>query len=362
MSSYLSQPKAPTQIIKPQHKEGAWDYYPLRVNRIIRETDDACSIIFEIPEDLRELFSYEAGQYLTINIELNGESKSRCYSLASSPATDEEIKITVKAVPGGEVSVWSNTELKEGDIVKVMPPGGRFVLKQGVSSILMFSGGSGITPSFSILKTALATTDRRVKLLYANRDKQSIIFRDELEKIQQQYPEQFELIHNLDDENGFVDSALVKSVISGWESAECYICGPDPFMDVIENSLLEGRFEHQHIHMERFTAPALETEAAALEESEIEVVPEKVTIIFKGETLETPYKSGDTLLEAARRIGVRLPVACKLGNCATCIAKVEEGSVRMKVNNVLTPDEVEEGYILVCQSIPTARRVTIEYE
>lgn len=344
-----------------------FDYYPLKISRLIRETADACSVVFDIPHAFRELFSYRSGQYLTLRINVEGEVLERCYSLSSSPAVENEIKVTVKAVEHGRMSNWINNTLREGDVIEVMPPAGRFCLRDNElrehqADLLLFSAGSGITPCISILKTALAQSARKVRMLYANRDEQSIIFRDELIALRSQYPVRFELIHSLDVVNGFVNAELVTSVAAGMANAECFICGPGPFMDVVESTLLGAGFARQSVLVERFTVDQSDVAETAQAIQSNEAVAEVVTIVMDGKSRQLTYKVGDTLLEAARRDGIRLPFSCRLGNCATCIAKVTEGSVRMKQNNVLTEEEVAEGYVLVCQSIPTAKRVTVEYD
>lgn len=341
---------------------GRFDYYPLRVARLVRETADATSIVFDIPASLRQLFSYSSGQYLTLRTRVGGETLERCYSLSSAPTVDSDVKVTVKAVEQGRMSNWVNRELHEGATVEVMPPAGRFCLRDNDADLLLFSGGSGITPCISILETALAGSSRRVRMLYANRDQASVIFAAELAQLQQRYPDRFELIHNLDVEQGFVDAAKVKAATAGMTSADCFICGPGPFMDIVEKTLLELGFHRDKVLLERFTADgAVEDDVGQLPAVETDEV-ESITIVYQGKPRTMSYKPGDTLLESARREGLRLPFSCRLGNCATCIAKVTEGSARMKINNVLTEDEVEEGYILVCQAIPTAKAVTIKYD
>jgi 3-ketosteroid 9alpha-monooxygenase subunit B len=341
---------------------GRFDYYPLRVARLVRETADASSIVLDIPASLRELFSYQSGQYLTLRTRVAGETLERCYSLSSAPSVDNEVKVTVKAVEKGRMSNWVNRELSEGSTVEVMPPAGRFCLRDNNADLLLFSGGSGITPCISILKTALAGGSRKVRMLYANRDRASVIFAAELEQLQQRYPDRFELIHNLDVDQGFVDAAKVKAAAAGMTSADCFICGPGPFMDIVEKTLLELGYPREKVLLERFASDgAVEDDVGQLPAIDDEAV-ETINIVFQGKTRTLSYKAGDTLLESARREGLRLPFSCRQGNCATCIAKVTEGSARMKINNVLTDDEVKEGYILACQAVPTAKTVTVKYD
>lgn len=341
---------------------GHFDYYPLRVDRIVRETADACSVVLEIPESLGDLFNYKAGQYLTLRVEIDGELFERCYSLASSPAVDSVYKITVKAVAEGRVSSWINTRLQEGAIINVMPPHGRFCLRENSADLLFFSGGSGITPCISILKTALATSDRKIRLLYANRDLDSVIFHEELKNLQSKYSGRFDLIDHLDSDSGFVTPHLVQSIADEMGSPDIYICGPGPFIKVVETTLLESGFDRHKIFVEHFLA---DTEEKAETSVDIEVereVPESVTLIVNNRAHDVPYRQGDTLLEAAQEQGVRYPFACRIGSCATCLGRLVEGKVHMMVNNVLTDEEVAEGLVLVCQSIPLSKTITVKYE
>src|SRR5580704_6322714 len=157
------------------------EYYALSVKRVIQETADSCSLVFEIPGDLRDRFAYKAGQFLTFRIPVAGQPLLRCYSMSSSPDTDPDMKVTIKRIVEGRVSNWINDRVRQGDILQATAPAGRFCLRDRSIPIIAFSGGSGITPVISIIKTALATTSRPIKLLYANRDKDSIIFANELD-------------------------------------------------------------------------------------------------------------------------------------------------------------------------------------
>ncbi len=341
---------------------GHFDYYPLPVARIIRETDDACSLVFDIPPQLQGLFSYKAGQYLTLRATVNGEQVERCYSLSSSPHTDTEHRVTVIAIADGRLSNWLNTRLREGDVIEVMPANGRFCLRDNGADLLMYCAGSGITPCLSIVKTALATSTRNIRMLYANRDRASIIFADELAALQNQYPERFELIHNLDVENGFVTGELVRSVAADRPKADCYICGPGPFMEIVESTLLAAGVDRHNLFIERFLADDKTVESDTAAPSDSDETPETVTVILGSQHIQLTYKQGDTLLDTARDQGLGLPFSCRIGACATCIAKVVEGRVHMVANHVLSDEEVADGYVLVCQSLPLTRHVAIKYQ
>jgi len=216
-----------------------------------------------------------------------------------------------------------------------------------------FSGGSGITPVFSLIKTALVTTPRRVRLLYANRDRDSIIFRDALDALAAEHPDRLEVVHRLDVEHGFVDADAVRPFIDG--AADSYICGPGPFMDIVEGALLGAGIAADRIHIERFT-PA---EPDAVDESA--PVDAQITIELDGRKDTTSHHPGATILQTARQMGMSPPFSCESGSCASCMARLLEGTVEMRVNNALTPEEVEEGWVLTCQSVPTSSSVHVVY-
>lgn len=332
-------------------------YHDLRVARIIRETHDASSIVFEIPADLGEAFQYEAGQFLTLEVPYEGKKLFRCYSLASSPAVDKEHKVTVKRVVDGRISNWANDSLKEGDTVTVLPPAGDFVLTNESNEIILFSGGSGITPCISIVKTALATTSRKLRLFYANRDQNSVIFDEELKSLLAAHGDRLSITHRLDDTDGFLDGSGVRAFLDGTTDASFYICGPGPFMDVVENELQSLSIPPAQIHIERFSSPA---DGETLAPAEGEALG-KAIVHLDGAAHEVEVHDEETILAACKRAGLEPPFSCESGFCGCCMAKIKDGSADMKVNDFLSPEEVEEGWVLTCQGLVKAGRFEIEY-
>ena len=220
--------------------EASGPYYDLRVADVIEETADAKSIVLEVPPALKERFAYESGQFLTFRVEVDGHRLVRCYSLASAPGIDPAHKVTVKRVVDGRASNWMNDSVAVGDTLEVMDPNGIFVLHDRETPIVLFSGGSGITPCISILKTALARTSRPIKLVYANRDDQSIIFKDELGALLSAHPDRLEIVHRLDDVHGFVDAARVVQEVGARQDADFYICGPGPFRQLVVELIVQA--------------------------------------------------------------------------------------------------------------------------
>jgi ferredoxin-NADP reductase len=332
----------------------AHGYHVVKVARVIRETADAATFVVDAA------FTYDAGQFLTFRVHVDGEPHVRCYSMSSAPAVDDELRVTVKRVPGGVVSNWMLDTLDAGDEVEVQAPAGFFRLTASDGDLVLFAAGSGITPVFSLLKTALATTDRRVRLLYANHDRDSVIFAGELDALVRQYGDRLDVVHRLDVEHGYVDAGAVAPFATG--DAEFYVCGPTPFMGVVEHALLAGGVDAGRIHVERFT-PADELVGAPASSPAADATgPATITIELDGKTGTTVHRAGSTILQTARELGLSPPFSCESGSCATCMARLVEGEVSMRVNNALLPDEVDEGWILTCQSLPASPSVHVVYE
>ncbi len=342
-------------------------YHTLRVKRVIRETHDACSFVLDVPDELQETFRYKPGQFCTFRVHLDGDEQLRSYSMSSAPETDRDLTITVKRVTGGQVSNWFLDHLSEGDAIELTKPAGVFCPQSAARPVLAFCGGSGITPVMSITKHVLATTERPVKLLYANRDPGSVIFGDAFAGLRARHPDRLEIRHHLDSDAGFLNAESIDAFVAGQREADFYICGPGAFMNLVESVLKDLGVEQDRVFIERFLVEQQEKDAAAEAgpvgaASDLQDVPNEVTVILGRKTVVVGYKPGDTLLETARRAGLRPPFSCESGNCATCMAFLKEGAAAMRVNNALTPEEVEEGWILTCQGLPRGQAVTVEYE
>lgn len=334
-------------------------FAPLRITRVVRETADAVSLVLDVPEQSSRRFRYEAGQFLTLRVTLGGRDLRRCYSMSSAPV-EGELRITVKRDPGGLVSNWINDHAAEGGQIHATPPEGRFILRgdlSGATDVVAFAGGSGITPIMSLARAAVDDPDRRIRLFYANRARDSVIFADPLDRLVAEHGDRMVLHKHFDEDAGVVEPAAIEAFIAPAGDAHYYVCGPGPFMDTVEKTLLAAGVKESRLHLERFTV-----EAAAPSAVEQSGVTEEVVIELDRQTTTASYRKGETLLQTVRSAGLRAPASCETGSCGTCMARVVEGTAHMLNNDALDDDEVEEGWVLTCQSLPTSRRVRMSYE
>jgi ring-1,2-phenylacetyl-CoA epoxidase subunit PaaE len=352
-------------------------FHALRVAEVVPETAEANSIRFEIPPELRERFTFKAGQHLTLRATIDGEEVRRNYSLCTAP-DEQDWMVTVKRIGGGLFSNWVGDNLKPGDMVDVMPPHGSFTSEFDAEKsrhLVGIAGGSGITPVMSLIKTMLRSEpNSRFTLLYGNRDSSSVIFLEALAGLKDKHLGRLELYHFLDAEeqdielfNGMLDrvrcdDAILSLVPDAAEVDGWFICGPGPMMDAAEGALLDRGIAKERIHIERFTAdrPA---GAVAREIAELQTRAEGVTVsvTLDGRTRKVPFTAGN-ILDSARASGLPAPFACKAGVCATCRAKVISGKVEMAARYGLTDEEIAAGYVLTCQSVPLGDGVAVDYD
>ena len=276
--------------------------------------------------------------------------------------TGEDLRITVKRDRDGVVSNWLNDTALPGNEIHALPPEGRFVLKDTDRDVIAFAGGSGITPVFSLLRSALISSTRNTRLFYANRDRDSVIFDEALASLNDSHSGRFVLHHHLDAERGFVTPAHVDAFVAGAEdtdAADYYICGPGPFMEIVQTALRAAGVPSDRVHLEHFEVAEMPVDPSA---AGGDTVTEEVTIELQKRTITVPYSRGDTLLQTARMAGLQAPSSCEVGSCGTCMARLTQGSARMINNDALEDDEVHDGWVLTCQSLPTSRTVRVVYE
>ncbi|WP_166365303.1 ferredoxin--NADP reductase [Pseudomonas akapageensis] len=350
-------------------EQSASGSYRLQVCAVIDETADARSLVFDVPESLRERFRYKPGQFLSFRVPCAGKLLTRCYSMASSPVCDARPKVTIKRVDGGRVSNWMNQQVQVGDWLEVLPPAGHFHLDERQADnerpLVLFGGGSGITPVFSILKSSLQTSARPIKLIYANRDEASVIFRDELRQLAKANPERLEVVHILDSVQGFLTDAQVRQLVRGHSAGDYFICGPGPFMDTVESTLLALGEAAVRIHVERFVSPPDPDEVLAQEAlaraAAADSACEALIVELDGQRHEIACRPGDTLLQSCKAAGLEVPFSCEEGFCGACMCTIQEGETQLARNDVLSAKELAEGWTLACQSRPTGARVRLKF-
>ncbi|KRW58444.1 ferredoxin--NADP reductase [Pseudomonas sp. TTU2014-080ASC] len=336
------------------------NYLELRVAQVVEETADACSLVFDVPRELAEAFRYQPGQFLTLRVPYGDDWLPRCYSLSSTPFVDEPLRVTIKRVADGRASNWLCDQVQAGSCLQVMRPAGVFVPKDLNGDLLLFGGGSGVTPVLSILRSALLKGSGRVVLIYANRDESSVIFRDELKALAQSHPSRLQVIHWLDSVQGIPSVEQLTELARPHAAAEAFICGPGPFMDSAFSALKALGMPSPRIHVERFVSLPGEGEEAVPVSSE-SAVAAQVSVTLDGEHYELDCKSDETLLMAMERAGLNPPNACRVGGCASCMCTLDKGSVDLLINDALDADELAEGWILCCQAVPTSDTLQIRF-
>jgi len=353
-------------------------FHKLKVRNVEKESEDCVSIEFEIPEDLKDAFQFKQGQNLTIKKILNGEELRRSYSICTSPF-ENKLKVAVKKAEGGVFSTWANAQLKIGDVLEILPPTGKFYTELNPSqkkNYVAFAAGSGITPILSIIKTTLVTEpESTFTLVYGNRTKTSIIFKEDLEALKDKFIDRFRVYHILSRElteapinNGRIDvdklELLFTKLIDQKSCDEFFVCGPEEMIFCIKRYLESRGVSTNKIHFELFTVPGQKRSEAESVKLEIEQGPKaKVSVKLDGIVFDFDlnYES-ESILDAALKQGADLPYACKGGVCTTCKAKLVEGEVSMDVNWGLEPDELAKGFILTCQSHPKTNKVVIDFD
>jgi ring-1,2-phenylacetyl-CoA epoxidase subunit PaaE len=352
-------------------------FHPLKIVDVARETDDAISLTLEPPREAAGAFMFTPGQHLTLRADIGGEDVRRTYSLCTAPG-DGPMRVAIKQVPGGRFSSWALESLKAGGAVEAMAPRGHFTwtfARDAKRHYLAIAAGSGITPVLSLIKTGLAREPAsRFTLLYGNRSSSSIMFLEELASLKDRYLGRLQVCHFLTAEfddielfNGRLDAArfddLLASLIDPAGIGAAFVCGPAAMMNAAETALLAAGVEQANILTERFQSDDGEAERPADKILREQAEGQRFEVRMDGRRRAILFDAGrGNILESARAAGLAAPFACKAGVCATCRAKLVAGEVQMRKNYGLSAEEVEQGYILTCQSIPKGEGVVIDYD
>jgi ring-1,2-phenylacetyl-CoA epoxidase subunit PaaE len=362
---------------KPEKKEESHNgphYFDLKVKEIVQETKDAISIVFEQPENK---INYKAGQFLTLIVPVEGKDVRRAYSLCSSPFVDADLAVTVKRVEKGIMSNWLPDNLKIGGRVKVMEPMGQFTSEFNAAKkrhLIMFAGGSGITPMMSIIKSILTQEPESiVSLIYCNRDIDSIIFKDVLEKMQTKDEGRLHVIHILDNApmnwqgySGLLNREMLTKLFEripdwGIESTTYLMCGPEGMMKNVESLLADRQIPKEKVFKESFVQGTIDKDKKeeATSSSE-ELKAREVTIRYDGQEYKVMVPPNKAILETALDAGIDLPYSCQSGLCTACRGKALSGKVKLDEEEGLSQSERAEGYVLTCVGHPLTDDVVIE--
>lgn len=343
-------------------------FHKLSIKNITKETANAVSVVFDIPENLKSNFQFTAGQYVTLKTILNGEDIRRAYSICSAPKSGE-LKVAIKAVENGTFSVYATSELKIGDEIEVHEPDGNFTLvSTDNQNYIGFAAGSGITPVLSMIKTTLQENSSATFILvYGNKSEADTIFKTELENLQNQFSSRFNLHYVFSRQNsegslfGRIDEGFtnyfVKNIYKETSFDAAFLCGPEEMIQTVSKTLQAAGFSDSQISFELFTSSSEEENTDQIKDGETQV-----TVLLDDEELSFSMKQTDDILSSALRNKVDAPYSCQGGVCSSCLAKVTEGKAIMTKNNILTDGEVEDGFILTCQAHPTTSTISIDFD
>ncbi len=344
--------------------------YKFEISNIIYQPNDTITLIFK---DLSGIYPKpKAGQFLTLSFTFGEREVRRSYSFSSSPHMDEPLAITVKRVDNGEISRLLHHQTRVGDIIDVLEPQGLFYYEPQRGrerTLFLFAAGVGITPLYSILKTALVAEDRtKVVLVYSNRSIERTVFYEELLEWQNRYANRLEIVWIFSSSKNLLLARLnreyliriVQEQMPEHDNVWFFTCGPVVYMDLVRFTLLGMGFPDKHIKKETFHFPEEEEDDDEKEEEPMDMTPYDIKLRFQGEEYNLTIPYNKTVLDVGLEHKIKLPYSCKSGMCSTCISQCTAGSVRMDYNEVLTDREVENGRCLICVSHPLEEGTVIE--
>jgi 3-ketosteroid 9alpha-monooxygenase subunit B len=339
----------------------------LQVADVVAETDDARSLVFRVPDGAStppKKLRYAPGQFLTLRVPSDRTgSVARCYSLCTSPFTDDAMAVTVKRTDGGYASNWLCDHAHPGMKIHVLAPSGTFVPKTLDADFLLLAAGSGITPMMAICKSALSEGDGKIVLIYANRDENSVIFGGTLRELAAKYPDRLAVVHWLESVQGLPTETALASLTAPYASHDAYICGPGPFMAAAESALGGIGVPKDRVHIEVFRSLDSDPFAAVvIEEDDSDEPPASVVVELDGQTHEFSWPRNVKLLDLLLDKGLDAPFSCREGHCGACAVLKKSGEVAMEVNDVLEQSDLDEGLILGCQSRPKTDSVEVTYD
>jgi 3-ketosteroid 9alpha-monooxygenase subunit B len=336
-------------------------FHRLRVDSVVAETGEACSVVFDVPPDLAAAFAYKPGQFLTLRIPSDRcGSVARCYSLSSSPVTGDKHAVTVKRTPGGYASHWIADNARPGTQLEVLPPAGLFTPASLDGDFLLLAAGSGITPVMSILKSVLAAGRGRIVLVYANRDESSIIFGTGLRELAALAGPRLLVVHWLDSVQGTPTSAGLQPLLRPFAGYQIFACGPDPYLAVVRDAAAAVGVPPRGVRVERFLS--LQDNPFEAPEPGGDGVAARLQVTLDGQTRSLAWPAGARMLDVLIEAELDPPYSCREGVCGACACQLVAGQVDMAHNEVLEDADVADGYILACQSVAVTPEVCISYQ
>jgi 3-ketosteroid 9alpha-monooxygenase subunit B len=338
----------------------------LEIAEVLAETDEARSLVFAVPDGAdvpADRLRYAPGQFLTLRVPSDRTgSVARCYSLCSSPFTDDALTVTVKRTADGYASNWLCDHAHPGMRIHVLAPSGTFVPKTLDDDFLLLAAGSGITPVMSICKSALSEGSGQVMLLYANRNDRSVIFGDVLRELAAKYPDRLTLVHWLESLQGLPSATALAQLASQFTDRQAFICGPGPFMAAAREALETLKVPAQQVHIEVFRSLDTDPFAAVKIEDEGDEPPATAVVELDGQTHTVSWPRSAKLLDVLLDAGLDAPFSCREGHCGACATTLRSGKVCMEVNDVLEQQDLDDGLILACQSHPETDSVEVTYD
>lgn len=344
----------------------------LQIADVVAETDEARSLVFAVPDGPDDpqipaaRLRYAPGQFLTLRVPSDRTgSVARCYSLCSSPFTDDALTVTVKRTAEGYASNWLCDHAHPGMRIHVLAPSGNFVPKTLDDDFLLLAAGSGITPIMSICKSALAQGCGQVTLVYANRDDRSVIFGDALRELTAKYPDRLTVVHWLESLQGLPSATALANLAAPCTERQVFICGPGPFMDAAREALVTLKVPAPQVHIEVFKS--LDSDPfAAVKLADVggdDTAPPATAVVeLDGETHTVSWPRNAKLLDVLLAAGLDAPFSCREGHCGACACTLRGGKVSMEVNDVLEQQDLDDGLILACQSHPESDSVEVTYD
>ncbi|MBC7525212.1 MAG: ferredoxin--NADP reductase [Flavobacterium sp.] len=345
-------------------------FYKLQIKEVKRETVNAVSVVFNVPDELKEFYKFKAGHYLNLKLTLDGEEIRRAYSICSSPNSNE-LRISIKAVKNGLFSKFANENLKVGDLIEVGQPEGKFTFEPNIERQKNYAGfvaGSGITPVLSILQSVLESEPKSsFVLVYGNKNQDETIFYNQLHALQLQYVGRF-FVHYIFSQAkvdnalfGRIDKSTVNFVLNTKHKEmtfdKFYLCGPESMINTVSDALKEHNITEKDIKFELFsTSTAINNETISSNGHT------KISVLVDGDEVTFEMSQKQTILEAALKQGLDAPYSCQGGICSSCLARISKGTAIMKKNSILTDGEIAEGLVLTCQAHPTSDAIFVDYD